>query len=180
ELGDLLIDRTDRLISCPVVRRHRLHAGIRAAGEVAHGLDALLNVLLHRLRDPSGLLDDPLAVFRDPRLEVVDDLLVAVGERLERGRHLPADLVQLRADLTDAQRRGAGAPAGAARGAVGAAGDLLAGRADRLGEHVHRVLDPAGPGRERLEPFVRVRDQGPDRLAGRELPPARRGRGLLV
>ena len=162
------------------MRRHRLHARVGAAGQVAHGLDALLDVLLHRLRDPSGLLDDQLAVLADPHLEGVDDLLVAVGERLERCRHLPADLVQLRADLTDAERRGAEAAAGAGLEGVGAAGDLLAGRADRLGEHVHRVLDPAGPGREGLEPFVRMRDQGPDRLVARELLQDRRGDGLLV
>ena len=146
---------------------------------MAHGLDTLLDVLLHRLRDPGGLLDDELTVLADPQVERVDDLLVAIGERLERRRHLPADLVQLRADLTDAERRGAATTPGLDEG-VGAAGDLLAGRTDRLGEHVHRVLDPTGPGREGLEPFVRVRDQSPDRLVAGELLQDRGADRLLV
>ena len=178
ELGDLLVGRPDvrlRLVVC----RHRLHAGVRAPGKMAHGLDPLLDVLLHRLRDPCRLLDDELTVLADPQVERVDDLLVTSGERLERGRHLPADLVQLRADLTDAERRGAATTPGLEEG-VGAAGDLFSGRTDRLGEHVHRVLDPAGPGREGLEPFVRVRDQRPDRLVAGELPQDRGADRLLV
>src|SRR6185436_9982524 len=159
--GYLLVHRPDALVRL-VVGRHRLHARVRAPGKLAHGLDTLLDVLLHRLRDPGGLLDDELAVLADPQVECVDDLLIAIGERLERRSNLPADLVQLRADLTDAEGRGAATAPGFER--VGAAGDLLAGRTDRLGKHVHRVLDPAGPGREGLEPFVRVSDERPDRL----------------
>ena len=115
-------------------------------------------------------------MLTDPDLEGLDDLLVAIGERLERLGHLAADLVDLGADLADAERR----TSTGLRQRVRAAGDLLASGADGFGQHVHRVLEPTRPGREGLEPLVRMRDQCSDRLVAGELLQDRRSDGLLV
>jgi hypothetical protein len=146
-----------------VARRERVDLLLHAPRELADRLDAVPDVGLHRPGDPRRLLGDQLAVLEDPSADRLDDLLVALGQRLECPRHLPGDLSELGPQGGGVREgRGLAEP-------VDALGELRLGAAHRVRDQVQGVLEPRAADGERLEPFVRVRDEAPDRLVAREL-----------
>ena len=93
----------------------------------------------------------------------LDDRLVALGERSERGGHLPRHVGEPGPEL-----RRVPVPRGLAERAD-PLGQLLPGAPDRFRDVVQGVLEPRRPHGERLEALVRVRDQAPERLIPRQL-----------
>ena len=153
--------RADVRRQVPVLGRERLGVILDPLGETADGLGAALDVALHGLDDSRGLARHHLAVLLHLLQDRLGEGAVTLVEGLERLGDVALDLLELVPHALDAVKGG-----GVCDLPDGRDGCLhrLPGRPAGLGKIGERILDTAGPGRERLEALVARRDQAPDGL----------------